>query len=61
MKDAVVYVPATLGEEIEVFNVTVQRLLQVKADQSVMPLNGLPQDQILLIRVGDKTNKVVVK
>ena len=61
VKDAVVYVPATLGEEIEVFNVTGQRLLQVKADQSVMPLNGLPQDQILLIRVGDITNNVVVK
>ena len=61
VKDGVVYVPAEIGQTIEVYSITGQSILNVKANQELMPISGLPMDQLLLVKRGNQTTKVIVK
>ena len=56
-----IYVPANVGDQIEVYTVTGQCLVILKAEQALTVINDMPKDQILMVRVANKTSKVVVR
>jgi len=49
------------GGMIEIFNVLGVKVVEVNANIGITTINGLPNNQMLIVKIGDKNGKVVVR